>query len=108
MTAFRRNPIYLALRHVRRNAGPLSRRWLAGGMLAPAILLVGAHGVGANDLTTWTGDQDDNWVEDGNWDEGVPDNDTRATINDSNAVVVLNNETGETGRLRLINGQLEV
>ena len=92
---------------------PLHRRVITACLLMPTALAIGIGGATADTPveTRWTaGDQDDNWVEDGNWDEGapVPGSDLWATINDSDAVVVLNNETGETGRLRLINGQLEV
>ncbi len=104
MTAFRRNPIYLALRHVRRNAGPLSRRWLAGGMLAPAILLVGAHGVGANDSTTWTGEENSDWFDADNWDEGLPEANTEVVIrreNSGKSNAVVDEGSAVTGNLTI-------
>lgn len=111
MTAYLPDRAYLALRAIQHSPGPFSRHWLAAGVFAPAVLVIGSGGVFADtpniNTSTWTGGVNDEWFEGGNWDGDIPvasdqDTVTRTNIDEGdNQPVIGADENANAGTLRV-------
>ena len=108
MPVFRHKPVYRAIRSIVHQPGRWPLPPLVAGVLAPAVLVIGSGGVFADTRDiTWTGAENDEWFEDGNWDGGIPvasdqDTVTRTNIDEGdNQPVIGADENANAGTLRV-------
>ncbi|WP_019628753.1 hypothetical protein [Thioalkalivibrio sp. AKL10] len=108
MPVFRHKPVYRAIRSIVHQPGRWPLPPLVAGVLAPAVLVIGSGGVFADTRDiTWTGAENDEWFEDGNWDGGIPvasdqDTVTRTHIDEGdNQPVIGADENANAGNVRV-------